>query len=61
MISYGYVGDTFKKFLKRTRTSADIKDALNFYFEACDDLKIPIETQWYCIGIIFDRFRKGEL
>lgn len=61
MISYGYVGDMFKKSLKRAKTSADIKSALNFYFDACDDLKIPIETQWYCIGIIFDRYRKGEL
>lgn len=51
----------FRKSLKSARTSADIKGALNFYFEACDDLKIPIEAQWYCIGIIFDRFRKGEL
>lgn len=61
MISYGYVGDMLRKSLKRAKTSSDIKDALNFYFDACDDLKIPIETQWYCIGIIFDRYRKGEL
>lgn len=61
MSCYGYVTDMFRKSLKSARTSADIKAALNFYFEACDDLKIPIETQWYCIGIIFDRFRKGEL
>jgi hypothetical protein len=61
MSCYGYVTDMFRKSLKSARTSADIKVALNFYFEACDDLKIPIETQWYCIGIIFDRFRKGEL
>lgn len=61
MSSYGYVSDMFRKSLKSARTSADIKEALNFYFEACDDLKIPIETQWYCIGIIFDMFRKGEL
>lgn len=61
MSCYGYVTDMFRKLLKSARTSADIKVALNFYFEACDDLKIPIETQWYCIGIIFDRFRKGEL
>ena len=61
MNSYGYVSDMFRKSLKSARTSDDIKSVLNFYFEACDDLKIPIETQWYCIGIIFDRFRKGEL
>lgn len=45
MSCYGYVTDMFKKSLKSARTSADIKGALNFYFEACDDLKIPIETQ----------------
>lgn len=61
MSSYGYVSDMIRKSLKSARTPCDIKGALNFYFEACDDLKIPIETQWYCIGIIFDRFRKGEL
>lgn len=61
MSSYGYVADMFRKSLKSARTPVDIKGTLNFYFEACDDLKIPIETQWYCIGIIFDRFRKGEL
>ena len=61
MSCYGYVTDMFRKSLKSARTSAAIKGALNFYFEACDDLNIPIETQWYCIGIIFDRFRKGEL
>jgi hypothetical protein len=61
MSCYGYVSDMFRKSLKSARTTADINCALNFYFEACDDLKIPIETQWYCIGIIFDRFRKGEL
>lgn len=61
MSSYGYVTDMFRKSLKSARTPVDIKVALNFYFEACDDLKIPIETQWYCIAIIFDRFRKGEL
>ena len=61
MINYGYVTDMFSKSLKSARTLADIKSALNFYFEANDDLKIPIETQWYCIGIIFDKFRKEEL
>ena len=61
MRSYGYVTDVFRKLLKNARTPDDIKVALNFYFEACEDLKIPIETQWYCIGIIFDRFREGEL
>lgn len=61
MSSYGYVSDMLRKSLKSARTSDNIKYALNFYFEACDDLKIPIETQWYCIGIIFDRYRKGEL
>lgn len=61
MSCYGYVTDMFRKSLKSARTSADIKGALNFYFEACDDLKIPIEKQWHCIGIIFDMFRKGEL
>lgn len=61
MSNYGYVSDMLRKSLKRARTSADITDALNFYFDACDDLKIPIETQWYCIGIIFDRYRNGEL
>lgn len=61
MSSYGYVSDMLRKSLKRAKTSADIKNTLNFYFDACDDLKIPIETQWYCVGIIFDRYRKGEL
>lgn len=61
MSCYGYVSDMLRKSLKRARTSDDIKSALNFYFDACDDLKIPIETQWYCIGIIFDRYRNGEL
>ena len=61
MNSYGYVSDMLRKSLKRARTSDDIKCALIFYFDACDDLKIPIETQWYCIGIIFDRYRNEEL
>lgn len=61
MTSYGYVTDMFRKALKRSNSSDDIKGAINFYFDACEDLKIPIETQWYCIGIIFDRYRKGEL
>lgn len=61
MSSYGYVNDMLRKSLKRARTSDDIKGTLNFYFEACDDLKIPIETQWCCIGIIFDMYRNGEL
>lgn len=61
MISYGYVRDMLIKSLKRAKASDDIKCALNFYFDACDDLKIPIETQWYCIAIIFDRYRNGEL
>lgn len=61
MSHYDYVTNVFRKLLKSARTPDDIKVALNFYFEACEDLKIPIETQWYCIGIIFDRFREGEL
>lgn len=61
MSRYDYVTNMFRKLLKNARTPDDIKAALNFYFEACEDLKIPIETQWYCIGIIFDRFREGEL
>ena len=61
MSCYGYVTDMFRKSLKSARTSADIKGALNFYFKACDDLKVPIELQWRSIGIIFDQYRKGEL
>lgn len=61
MSCYGYVTDMFRKSLKSARTLDDIKGALNLYFEVCDDLKIPIERQWYCVGITFDRFRNGEL
>ena len=61
MSNYGFVSDMLRKCLKRAKTSTDIRGALMFYFDACDDLKIPIETQWYCIGIIFDRYRNGEL
>lgn len=61
MSCYGYVIDIFRKAVKYSNSSNDIKGALNFFFESCDDLNIPIETQWRCVGITFDRYRKGEL
>lgn len=42
MSSYGYVSDMFKKSLESARTLTDIKGALNFYFEACDDLRFRL-------------------
>lgn len=61
MSCYGYVSDMFRKAVKYSDTIDDIKGALNFFFESCDDLNVPIETQWMCVGIIFDQYRKGEL
>lgn len=61
MSCYGYVNDMFGKAVKYSDTIEDIKGALNFFFESCDDLNVSIETQWRCVGIIFDLYRKGEL
>lgn len=61
MSCYGYVSDMFRKAVKYSDTIDDIKGALNFFFESCEDLNVPIETQWHCAGIIFDQYRKGEL
>lgn len=61
MSSYGYVNDMFRKAIKDSNNSDDIGGALNFFFESCDTLKVPLETQWRCVGIIFDYYRKGEL
>lgn len=61
MSCYGYVSNMFRKAVKRSNSSDDIKRALNFFFESCEDLGVPIETQWRCVGIIFDLYRKGEL
>lgn len=61
MSCYGYVSDMFRKAVKYSDTIDDIKCALNFFFESCEDLNVPIETQWRCAGIIFDQYRKGEL
>lgn len=61
MSCYGYVSDMFRKAVKYSDTIEDIKGALNFFFESCEDLNVPIETQWHCVGIIFDQYRKGEL
>lgn len=58
MIGYCYVNDTFRKAVKGASTLDDIRDALNFYFEMCDEMKVPIEVQWRCVGIIFDQYRK---
>lgn len=58
---YTIITGMSKRFVKYSNTSNDIKSALNFYFDACDELKIPIEKQWCYIGIIFDQYRKGEL
>lgn len=61
MSCYGFVSDMFRKAVKHSNSSNDIKGALNLFFESCDDLDVPIETQWRCVGIIFDQYRKGEL
>lgn len=61
MSCYGYASDTFRKAVKYSDTIEDIKGALNFFFESCEDLNVPIENQWRCVGIIFDQYRKGEL
>lgn len=58
---YTFISDMFRKAINDSVTSDDIKIALDYYFDACDDLKIPIEIQWRCIGIILDQYRKGEL
>ena len=61
MLGYCYVIDTFRKAVKGASTLDDIRDALNFYFEMCYEMKVPFEVQWRCVGIIFDQYRKGEL
>lgn len=58
MISCGYVGDMLRKSVKRSETAEDIKGAVNLAFELFDDLKVPIEQQWRCVGIVLDKYRK---
>lgn len=57
----GYVTDMFREAVKCSDTIEDIKGALNLFFESCDDLNVPIESQWRYVGIVFYRYRKGEL
>lgn len=61
MTCYGYVSSMFRKAIKDSNNTDDIRCALNFFFASCDTLKIPIEMQWRCVGIVFDKYRKGEL
>ena len=61
MSCYGYVSDMFRKAIKCSDSIDDIKGSIKFLFESCENLNVPIETQWRCAGIIFDQFRKGEL
>lgn len=61
MSCYGYVSDMFRKAIKYSDTIEDIKGALNLFFESCEDLNVPIESQWRYVGIVFDQYRKGEL
>lgn len=56
-----YVSDMFRKAVRCSDTVDDIKGALNLYFESCEDLNVPIESQWRYVGIAFDQYRKGEL
>lgn len=60
-VYYEVVSSMTRRAIKNSDTADNIMDALNFYFKACDDLKLPIELQWRSIGIIFDQYRKGEL
>lgn len=47
--------------LLKVKTTDDIKNLLNDFFEVADDFEGTIESQWTMVGYVFDLFRKGEL